>query len=129
MRTAADQLSLVVRGEADWRTLKEFGFPIEREAIEGGFRWTFNGAMPASVDLSQNDISAAILRLRDRPEMLREWSRFVMVMSDCVDFAPLDDWSRRDEFIDAMWDFGTWSDPAAFATLIRIAEAIRGESS
>lgn len=121
---AAGQLLRVVRGEADWRTLKECGFSIEREAIEGGFRWTFNGAMPASVVLTRDDIAAAVLRLRDDIEALREWSRFIMVV-DCVDWTALDDWPRHDEVVDAMWDFGTWANPESRTTLIRIAEAIQ----
>ncbi len=122
---SADQLWRVVRGEADWPSLKPLGFGIERETVEGGVAWNFAAQMPASVDPAMEDLAAAVLRLRDDPERLREWARFILASSDLVGFDALEGRPDRDEFVGALWDFSGYGDRAAMTVLVRIAESIR----
>ncbi|MGD9741460.1 MAG: hypothetical protein AB7F08_01255 [Dongiaceae bacterium] len=128
MKSPADQLLRVVRGEADWPSLKPLGFGIERETVEGGVAWKFAAQMPASVDPAIEDFAAAVLQLRGNPERLRDWARFILASNDLVSFDALENRPDRDEFIGALWDFSGHGDRAAMATLVRIAESIRTEA-
>ena len=95
-----DIILQVVRGQRPCEDLSQLGIHIER--VDGA--WHFKSPPLEALQLEIVDVANGLLKLKEHPDALQKWTRFLLCGLGFIDFSKCERHSEWQVLLDALWD-------------------------